>query len=51
MTRGGFPKGIDPARLTIDSDPMNRMYLASDKSRVVNGVELRVDSGQLVMSI
>ena len=62
MTRGGFPKGIDPARLTIDSDPMNRMclpedvaasvlYLASDESRAVNGVELGVDSGQLVMSI
>ncbi|MBA1204998.1 SDR family oxidoreductase [Pseudomonas capeferrum] len=62
MTRGGFPEGIDPARLTIDSDPMNRMclpedvaasvlYLASDESRAVNGVELRIDSGQLVMSI
>ncbi|MDZ3991711.1 SDR family oxidoreductase [Pseudomonas sp. Teo4] len=62
MTRGGFPQGIDPARLTIDSDPMNRMclpedvagsvlYLASDESRAVNGVELRIDSGQLVMSI
>ncbi|MNG88191.1 3-beta-hydroxysteroid dehydrogenase [compost metagenome] len=62
MTRGGFPEGVDPARLTIDSDPMNRMclpedvagsvvYLASDESRAVNGVELRIDSGQLVMSI
>lgn len=62
MTRGGFPEGVDPARLTIDSDPMNRMclpedvaasvlYLASDEARAVNGVELRIDSGQLVMSI
>lgn len=62
MTRGGFPEGGDPARLTIDSDPMNRMclpedvaasvlYLASDEARAVNGVELRIDSGQLVMSI
>ncbi|MBF8644358.1 SDR family oxidoreductase [Pseudomonas pudica] len=62
MTRGGFPDGVDPARLTIDSDPMNRMclpedvaasvlYLASDEARAVNGVELRIDSGQLVMSI
>lgn len=62
MTRGGFPEGVEPARLTIDSDPMNRMclpedvaasvlYLASDEARAVNGVELRIDSGQLVMSI
>lgn len=62
MTRGGFPEGIDPNRLTIDSDPMNRMcrpedvaasvlFLASDEARAINGVELRVDSGQMVMSI
>jgi 3(or 17)beta-hydroxysteroid dehydrogenase len=62
MTRGSFPQGIDPARVTIDSDPMNRMclpedvaasvlFLASDESRAINGVELRIDSGQLVMSI
>jgi 3(or 17)beta-hydroxysteroid dehydrogenase len=62
MTRGGFPEGVDPNRLTIDSDPMNRMcrpedvaasvlFLASDESRAINGVELRVDSGQMVMSI
>lgn len=62
MTRGGYPKGIDPALLTIDHDPMNRaclpedvagavLYLASDESRAVNGIELRVDSGQFVMSI
>ena len=62
MTSGGFPPGLDPERLTIDSDPMNRMcrpedvaasvlFLASDEARAVNGVELRVDSGQMVMSI
>ncbi|WP_110971643.1 SDR family oxidoreductase [Pseudomonas huaxiensis] len=62
MTSGGFPVGLDPERLTIDSDPMNRMcrpedvaasvlFLASDEARAVNGVELRVDSGQMVMSI
>lgn len=62
MTRGGYPQGIDPALLTIDHDPMNRaclpedvagavLYLASDESRAVNGIELRVDSGQFVMSI
>ena len=62
MTRGGFPEGVDPNRLTIDSDPMNRMclpedvaasvlFLASDESRAINGVELRIDSGQMVMSI
>ena len=62
MTRGSLPQGIDPDRLTIDSDPMNRMcrpedvaasvlFLASDESRAINGVELRVDSGQMVMGI
>ncbi|VVP86399.1 3-beta-hydroxysteroid dehydrogenase [Pseudomonas fluorescens] len=62
MTRGGVPQGVDPDRLTIDSDPMNRMcrpedvaasvlFLASDESRAINGVELRVDSGQMLMSI
>ena len=62
MTRGGFPQGVDPDRLTIDSDPMNRMcrpedvaasvvFLASDEARAINGVELRIDSGQMVMSI
>lgn len=62
MTSGGFPAGLDPERMTIDSDPMNRMcrpedvaasvlFLASDEARAVNGVELRVDSGQMVMSI
>jgi 3(or 17)beta-hydroxysteroid dehydrogenase len=62
MTRASFPQGVDPNRLTIDSDPMNRMclpedvaasvlFLASDEARAINGVELRVDSGQMVMSI
>ncbi|MGE8064315.1 SDR family oxidoreductase [Pseudomonas sp. NPDC089569] len=62
MTRGGFPEGVDPNRLTIDSDPMNRMcrpedvaasvlFLASDEARAINGVELRIDGGQMVMSI
>lgn len=62
MTSGGFPAGLDPERLTIDSDPMNRMcrpedvaasvlFLASDEARAINGVELRIDSGQMVMSI
>ncbi|SEJ51716.1 3(or 17)beta-hydroxysteroid dehydrogenase [Pseudomonas linyingensis] len=62
MTVASYPPGIDPARFTIDSDPMNRMclpedvaaaalYLASDESRAINGIELRVDSGQFVMSI
>ncbi|UJJ31594.1 glucose 1-dehydrogenase [Halopseudomonas maritima] len=62
MTRESYPKGMDPAAFTIDSDPMNRacqprdvaeavLYLASDEARAVNGIELRVDSGQFVMSI
>ena len=62
MTRGSYPPGIDPEQFTIDRDPMNRMclpedvasaalYLASDESRAINGMELRIDSGQFVMSI
>lgn len=62
MTRGSYPQDMDPALFTIDHDPMNRacrpedvagavLYLASDESRAVNGIELRVDSGQFVMSI
>lgn len=62
MTRAAYPKGIDPNMLTIDKDPMNRacqpddvangiLYLASDESRAVNGIELRIDSGQFIMSI
>lgn len=62
MTQGSYPKDIDPMLFTIDKDPMNRaclptdvadgiLYLASDESRAVNGIELRIDSGQFVMSI
>lgn len=62
MTSGAYPEGVDPARFTIDADPMNRaclpedvaaaiLFLAEDGSRAVNGIELRVDSGQFVMSI
>lgn len=62
MTRAVYPQGIDPERLTIDTDPMNRacrpedvahamVFLASDESRAINGIELRVDSGQFIMSI
>ncbi|MCP8689982.1 SDR family oxidoreductase [Marinobacterium sedimentorum] len=54
--------GVDPANFTIDKDPMNRMclpedvaaavaFLASDEARAINGIELRVDSGQFIMSI
>lgn len=62
MTSAQYPAGIDSRKLTIDSDPMNRLclaedvaasvlFLASDESRAINGVELRVDGGQFVMSI
>ena len=62
MTVASYPPGIDPQQFTIDRDPMNRMclpedvasaalYLASDESRAINGMELRIDSGQFVMSI
>ncbi len=62
MTAGAYPQGVDPARFTIDADPMNRacqpedvaaavLFLAEDGARAVNGIELRVDSGQFVMSI
>ncbi|MCW8193192.1 glucose 1-dehydrogenase [Proteobacteria bacterium 005FR1] len=62
MTRAVYPEDIDPESLTIDVDPMNRacrpedvaegiLYLASDQARAVNGIELRIDSGQFVMSI
>lgn len=62
MTRAVYPAGVDPERLTIDADPMNRacrpedvanaiVFLASDEARAINGIELRIDSGQFVMSI
>ena len=60
--RRGLPAGLDPARFTIDVDPMFRaclpadvaaavLFLASDEARAINGMELRVDSGQFVMSV
>lgn len=62
MTSASYPKGIDPNNFTIDKDPMNRMclpkdvaaavvFLASEEARAINGIELRVDSGQFIMSI
>lgn len=62
MSRAAYPPGVDPAQFTIDVDPMFRaclpedvadavLFLAGDGSRAVNGMELRVDSGQFVMSI
>ena len=62
MTVESFPAGLDPLSLTIDADPMFRMclpedvaasvlFLASDESRAISGIELRIDSGQFVMSI
>ena len=62
MTTSTLPAGVDPWSLSIDADPMGRMclpedvaasvlFLASDESRAINGIELRIDSGQFVMSI
>nr|WP_298380349.1 glucose 1-dehydrogenase [uncultured Halomonas sp.] len=62
MSQRAYPPGVDPADYTIDADPMNRVclpedvaaaivFLASDESRAINGIELRVDSGQFVMGI
>lgn len=62
MTRAVYPPGVDPHTLTIDRDPMNRacqpqdvaagvVYLASDEARAVNGIELRIDSGQFIMGV
>lgn len=62
MTTATLPAGLDPWSLTIDADPMGRMclpedvaaivlFLASEESRAINGIELRIDSGQFVMSI
>lgn len=62
MTMATLPAGLDPWSLTIDADPMGRMclpedvaasvlFLASEESRAINGIELRIDSGQFVMSI
>lgn len=62
MTQATLPADVDADLLTIDHDPMNRfcrpddvaaavLFLACDESRAINGMELRVDSGQFVMSI
>lgn len=62
MTAVAMPKGFDPSQRTIDIDPMNRMclpedvaasvlFLASDESRAINGIELRIDSGQMIMGL
>lgn len=62
MTLAELPTGLDTSQITIDSNPMNRMclpddvaaaivFLSSDDARAINGIELRVDSGQFVMSI
>ncbi|MCK6387274.1 MAG: SDR family oxidoreductase, partial [Zoogloea sp.] len=62
MSAAAYPPGLDPARFTIDVDPMFRaclpadvaaavLFLASDEARAINGMELRVDSGQFVMSV
>ncbi len=62
MSAAAYPPGIDPARFTIDVDPMFRVclpedvaaavvFLASDEARAINGMALRVDSGQFVMSV
>lgn len=62
MSARAYPPGVDPADFTIDRDPMHRVclpedvaaaivFLASDEARAINGIELRVDSGQTVMSI
>lgn len=62
MTAATYPSGVDPADYTIRQDPMHRMclpedvaagilFLASDEAQAINGIELRIDSGQFVMSI
>lgn len=62
MTLSQLPPGFDAESLCIDRDPMARqcrpqdvadaiLFLASDQARAINGTELRVDSGQLLMSL
>lgn len=62
MTRAFYPADVDPDLLTIDTDPMNRVcqpsdvaaavvYLATDEARAINGIELRIDSGQFIMGV
>ena len=39
-------------RMCLPEDVANSvLFLASDESRAINGIELRIDSGQFVMSI
>ena len=39
-------------RMCLPGDVANAvLYLASDESRAINGIEMRVDSGQAVMGI
>ncbi len=62
MTLSQLPPGFDAESLCIDRDPMARqcrpqdvanaiLFLASDEARAINGTELRVDSGQLLMAL
>ncbi len=62
LTADLYPKGVDMSRFTIDHDPLARMclprdvanvvlFLASDEARAISGSEVRVDSGQLLMSL
>ncbi|HLV17942.1 MAG TPA: SDR family oxidoreductase [Pseudomonas sp.] len=62
MTAATYPAGVEPADYTIRQDPMHRLclpedvasgilFLASDDAQAINGIELRIDSGQFVMSI
>jgi 3(or 17)beta-hydroxysteroid dehydrogenase len=62
MTLSQLPPDFDVESLCIDHDPMARqcrpqdvadaiLFLASDQARAINGTELRVDSGQLLMSL
>lgn len=62
MTLSQLPPGFDAESLCMDRDPMARqcrpqdvadaiLFLASDQARAINGEELRVDGGQLLMSL
>lgn len=62
MTLAQLPPGFDAESLCIDRDPMGRqcrpqdvadaiLFMASAQARAINGTELRVDGGQLLMSL
>ncbi|MBL0122985.1 MAG: glucose 1-dehydrogenase [Betaproteobacteria bacterium] len=62
MTLSQLPPGVDAELLCMDRDPMQRqcrpqdvadaiLFLASAQARAINGTELRVDGGQLLMSL